>query len=87
MPIAARVIAVALGAAGWARIDVATQGLGTTLFDGLERGLLAGQQLLTVLRPIGWAVLTHNLAQRGHGNPAVSCSSAAAAVCSACWVR
>jgi hypothetical protein len=87
MPVAAGMVPVAPRTAGRAAVDVTTQGLGATLLNRVQRRLLAGQQLVTVLRAIGRAVLAYNLTKRGHGSPAVRRSSAVAAVCSACWVR
>jgi hypothetical protein len=46
-----------------------------------------GQQLLAVARAIGLAILTDKLAERCHGRPAVSSSSALAARSSTGWVR
>jgi hypothetical protein len=84
--VAAGVVAGTRGAAGRAAVAVAAQGFGTALLDRMECGLLAGQQLLALLRAIGRTRLTDKLAQRDHGSPAVRRSRARAAACSACWV-
>src|SRR5215213_311482 len=85
--VAAGVVAVARGATGRAAVEVAAQGFGTALLNRAQGSLLAGQHLFAVLRAVGCTILTHNLAKRDHGRPAVKRSSAVAAVCSACWVR
>lgn len=85
--IAAGVVPVAHGRAGRAGVALPAQHRSTTGFDCRHRRKMTGQHPVRALLAVGWPRAPEDRAERGHGRPAVICSSAAPAWTSALRVR
>ncbi len=79
--IAAGVIALVAALARIAAIHPPAQRRAATRFNRPQRCLVRRRHLLALARALRRSILTHNLAERIHGIPAVSSSSALAAHC------
>jgi hypothetical protein len=83
----AGVVAVAGLVAVITGVNVAAQGLGPALFNGLHHLQVAGGEAALELGAIGRTVLAENLGQLDHGKSAINWLMTATALAAPCWVK